>query len=222
MQPIHHATAAACAALLAGPALAQETDAYGQPQADTEETMAMTKPVFNSIEEMSVGDLLGMVAYGPDGGRIGEIDYVVEAPQGGVQAVIGIGGFLGLGEYTVALPLSDFQLTDGGRSFLLSTDKATLKEQPEYPESTADSLPPETDLAGMIALHQGGDAAKAAAGSATMPDDAGTATIPEAGSDTLTEGTPDAAMSDRCPEGTARDAASGDCLPEGGGMESDY
>ena len=56
----------------------------------------------------------------PDGEAIGEVDYVIEG-ENGLEAVIGIGGFLGLGEYTVALPLSDFELNEDYSAFVLGT-----------------------------------------------------------------------------------------------------
>lgn len=144
---------AGAAAILAGAATAQSTD--GTMTGDTatgmqgDASMAPAAPQFTSIEEMTVGDVLGMNTVDPEGATIGEIDYVIEQPEG-VAAVIGIGGFLGMGEYTVALPLEDFELNPEGTAFVLSTDKETLKAQPEFDESGAESLPAETPVAGLL------------------------------------------------------------------------
>ncbi|WP_172298543.1 hypothetical protein [Pseudoruegeria sp. HB172150] len=149
-------TGAALSALLAGGALAQDTTTATDPAATdtmTDSTMAETAepaaPAFTSIEEMTVGDVVGMIAYDPEGNRIAEIDYVVSPPDG-AKAVLGIGGFIGLGEYTVALPLEDFQLNEDGTGFTLSTDKETLKAQPEFDESGVEGLPDETPIAELI------------------------------------------------------------------------
>jgi hypothetical protein len=162
---------AGIAAMVAGGALAQDNsmeesadDSMAtEPQTGMEEGMTgeMTDttgmdgevaqaPTFTSLEEMTVGDVVGFVAYDPEDNRIAEIDYVIEDGDG-AKAVLGIGGFLGLGEYAVALPLTDFELREDGMSFVLSTDKETLKEQPEIDESTIESLPDETPVADLIA-----------------------------------------------------------------------
>ncbi|TNF20082.1 MAG: PRC-barrel domain containing protein [Rhodobacteraceae bacterium] len=145
-------TSAAVVALLSGPALAQDKtpDPVADPGTGTSFTDPVTPaPLFASIDEMTVGDVIGMIVYDPDGDRIGEIDYVV--PHGdGYAGVIGIGGFLGLAEYTVALPLEEFQLAPEGASFTLDTDKETLKQTPEFDESGAESPPDETPIAELL------------------------------------------------------------------------
>ena len=69
---------------------------------------------------MTVGDLVGKTVYQPDGDKIGDVDYIV-GDAGGAYAVIGIGGFLGLGEYTVALPLSELNYDAGQQMVTLDT-----------------------------------------------------------------------------------------------------
>lgn len=144
-------TSAAVVALLSGPALAQDTATDpADPGAGATYTDPVTPaPLYSSIDEMTVGDVIGMIVYGPDGDRIGEIDYVVPH-EDGYAGVIGIGGFLGLGEYTVAIPLEDFQLAPEGASFTLDTTKETLEQTPEFDESGAESLPDETPVADLL------------------------------------------------------------------------
>ena len=125
---------AGTAALLAGAAAAQTDttdDSMGTGGANVEGDTGMVAPApeFTSIDQMTVGDMLGMNAVDPLGETIGDIDYVISRPDG-AAAVIGIGGFLGLGEYTVALPLEDFELDPEGNVFVLATDKETLEAQP--------------------------------------------------------------------------------------------
>lgn len=110
---------------------------------------AAPAPDFTSLEGMTVGDVLGMKVTDPTFAEIGDIDYIV--PDGeSASAVIGIGGFLGLGEYTVALPISDFIYDAEQRVLVLHTDKETLKTHPEFDESGAESLPDETPVASLM------------------------------------------------------------------------
>lgn len=138
---------AATAALLSGAAIAQDATAPADPGAaapmdPATEAPATAAPTFTSLEEMTVGQVIGMRTESPDGEAIGEIDYVVEGASG-LEAVIGIGGFLGLGEYTVALPLSDFELNQDYSAFVVSATREELQALPEIDESELESLPAE-------------------------------------------------------------------------------
>ena len=90
---------------------------------------------------MVVGDLLGMNVAEANGEVIGEIDYVVRDGDD-LAAVIGIGGFLGLGEYTVAIPLNEFSMGSEEDTLKLSawTEKE-LEAQPEFDETGVEGLP---------------------------------------------------------------------------------
>ncbi|SLN24681.1 hypothetical protein ROJ8625_01022 [Roseivivax jejudonensis] len=152
---------------------------------------------FTSIEEMTVGDVVGTPVFGPEDERIGEIDYVIDRGDG-AEMVIGIGGFLGLGEYTVALPATDFQMSQEPQGFMLDTDQETLEQQPEYDESEIEPLP---DDMMMSELMGGGDV------------EGGTSDM-ESGS---TAGA--AASGDTESESAGTDASGGDAASESGGME---
>lgn len=164
------------AALMSVAAVAQDTatgsDSGMTGDMGTTGTMDTTgaaapEPVFTSLEEMTVGDLLGMNVISPDGDTIGEIDYVIDDPNGAL-VVIGIGGFLGLGEYTVALPLRDFELDAEQRVLTLGTDKETLKSKPEIDESGLESLPDETPVAELLPSDT--DSGEAASDDSTSSD----------------------------------------------------
>ena len=160
MKLSHMTLGAAAIALMAGGALAQDTTAPAadpsvpntEMQAEPNTTMGGDAPVlapeYTSIDEMTVGDVVGTVVYGPENDRIGEIDYVVAQPEG-PAGVIGIGGFLGLGEYTVAIGLDEFTLQDDG-TFMLPMEKEILKDMPEFDESGVEGLPDETLVADLM------------------------------------------------------------------------
>lgn len=111
------------------------------PDADSEmaaESEAAEAP--SSLSEMTVGQVVGTSVLGVDNEDVGEVDYVI-AQGDSVSFVIGIGGFLGLGEYTVALPADQFSLNADGELKLSSMTRADLEQQPEFDESEAESLP---------------------------------------------------------------------------------
>ncbi|MCJ7875056.1 hypothetical protein Q4577_11380 [Marinovum sp. 2_MG-2023] len=147
-------TGAAVFALMSGAAFAQETtmdptdDPVAESVTEMPETMAET-PMFTSLQDMTVGDVVGLNVHDREGNDIGEIDYVV-AQADGAAGVIGIGGFLGLGEYTVAIALEEFQLGDDGASLVLGADKESLKALPEFDESGVEGLPDDLLVSSLI------------------------------------------------------------------------
>lgn len=143
-----HLTTASAVLLAMMTTAAAAQDSNDLTATNTQDVVA-SLPTFTSIDQMTVGDLVGLIAYDGEGGKIGEIDYVIDLPDG-ASAILGIGGFIGLGEYTVAMPLTGFQLREDGRSFELATDKAALKAQPEIDEATIDALPSETQVSVLI------------------------------------------------------------------------
>ncbi|MGR3434167.1 MAG: PRC-barrel domain-containing protein [Shimia sp.] len=106
------------------------TDADG---ATTMDTMSL-----DTFEGMTVSQLIGMPVDGESGDRVGEIDYIIEQADG-LAAVIGVGGFLGLGEYTVALPLDRFERTED-RLMLTGMSEEELRAMPEIDESELTAL----------------------------------------------------------------------------------
>lgn len=93
------------------------------------------------ISTMLVGDLIGKNVAEANGEVIGEIDYIVRDGEK-LAAVIGIGGFLGLGEYTVAIPLNEFSTTaEEDKLTLARWTEAELEAQPEFDETNVEGLP---------------------------------------------------------------------------------
>jgi hypothetical protein len=63
---------------------------------------------------------------------VGEIDRLI-ATGGELLAIVGVGGFLGLGEHSVAIPLDRFQMTDGAL-LIDGTTEGELEAMPEWDE----------------------------------------------------------------------------------------
>lgn len=96
-------------------------------------------PDYGSFAGMTVGDILSMEVQTPDQRRVGDIDYLI-VRDGAIEAVIGVGGFLSLGEYTVALPLEDFQLVADGDRLHIDQTEDELRAMPEIDESNLEGL----------------------------------------------------------------------------------
>lgn len=97
--------------------------------------------VDTEMSAMVVGDLLGKNVVEANGEVIGEIDYIVRDGEK-LAAVIGIGGFLGLGEYTVAIPLDEFDMGVEEDNLVLSSwTEEELEAQPEFDETNVEGLP---------------------------------------------------------------------------------
>jgi sporulation protein YlmC with PRC-barrel domain len=93
----------AAAALMAGTALAQ-TAAPTQP-AGPGQVMTQMPP-----DLMRGSRFIGLDVYGADNQKIGDVDELLVDRQGKVHGlVVGVGGFLGIGQKNVAIPFDQLQ-----------------------------------------------------------------------------------------------------------------
>jgi sporulation protein YlmC with PRC-barrel domain len=98
--------------LVAGPASAQTSSSQPLPEAGTSNAgpAAPKSPVFLEMrqpDQFRSTNLRGTRVYGANNENIGEINDVLISRSGQVAAVIiGVGGFLGIGEKDVAVPMS--------------------------------------------------------------------------------------------------------------------
>lgn len=120
--------------------LTAEAEAPTDPVTDTG---MEDSDVAEATTEMTVADMLGMNVLSANDEVIGEIDYVVNSLDG-QAAVVGIGGFLGLGEYTVAIDVDEFAMTADEQLKLSEYTEAELEAMPEFDETGVESLPDDT------------------------------------------------------------------------------
>jgi opacity protein-like surface antigen len=137
-------TAAALAVVLATPAFAQtaKPDATGNPAAQsTMPSMATDQVAFVQAQHATDwrgSKLIGATVYGPDNASIGDINDVLIANDGKINAVvIGVGGFLGVGEKNVAIPFEKLSVTRKPESasiskITVSYSKDELKNAPKF------------------------------------------------------------------------------------------
>lgn len=110
------------------------SDTSTQPLAQSETTD--TYLTEQSATQVSANEFIGAPVYtGED--SIGDInDLIVEEDGRVIAAVIGVGGFLGIGEKNVALPMSKITISqnaEGDDLRLTTTETAeTLKAAPEF------------------------------------------------------------------------------------------
>ncbi|MFU8864283.1 MAG: PRC-barrel domain-containing protein [Rhodobacterales bacterium] len=125
------------------PAMNQPVDGAAPMGADD----AMTQP--QSLSEMTVGDLTGTDVMDAAGDSIGSIRDVVQG-MGEAEAVIGIGGFLGIGRHDVALPLSDLSFNAADQVISVSMTREELEAMPEYDGTDIEPLPDDVQLSTLI------------------------------------------------------------------------
>ncbi len=76
--------------------------------------------------------ILGKPVYNDHNERLGDVDDIIVAPDKSLSyAIIGVGGFLGLGEHYVAIPFNQFKSSDG-KYVLPGATKDTLKAIPTF------------------------------------------------------------------------------------------
>ncbi|MCA0919345.1 PRC-barrel domain-containing protein [Pseudooceanicola nanhaiensis] len=105
----------------------------------TEDTTEMTPgtEMANAVE-VEAGSMVGTEVMSSAGEEIGEIDQFIRV-NNEVMAVIGVGGFLGLGEHEVALPLTDLDV-EGENVTAFGYTEEQLKSMAEYDKETAQAV----------------------------------------------------------------------------------
>ena len=87
-------------------------------------------------DELLVSDLLGRPAVNAENERIGDVnDLVTDSSGKAIAAVIGVGGFLGIGEKDVAIPFEDLKFSrdeDNDVRIEVDISKEALTSAPDY------------------------------------------------------------------------------------------
>ena len=101
----------------------------------------MTKNASNfsstqSTDEWRSSKLVGMAVYNRANERVGDINDLILGADGKIaSAVIGVGGFLGIGEKLVAVDFSELQLdrdASGTMRATVNSSKESLESAPDY------------------------------------------------------------------------------------------
>ncbi|MEQ1954168.1 PRC-barrel domain-containing protein [Mesorhizobium sp. CN2-181] len=137
--------------LLTGAAFAQEaTTPTPAPAAPS--TEAPAAPVVKADGFLAT-NLIGETVYngtGDDAENIGSVNDVVIGSNGAVESVvIGVGGFLGIGEKNIAMNYGDIKWAekDGDRWIVVNATKDQLQAQAEFDRKPYDPAPAATAMA---------------------------------------------------------------------------
>lgn len=89
----------------------------------------------NSAQVMSASDYIGKTVYDQAGNNIGDVNDLIISNDGQIQAVIlGVGGFLGIGEKDVAVNTNAVQIVQDGdnKRLVVEATKEALNSAPAY------------------------------------------------------------------------------------------
>ena len=116
--------------------LAQEKDAATQPATATRSTSqnpsAETVSTLHGVL-LSSDTIIGGSVRNQHGDDVGSIERLLLNPKTGLvsYAVIGVGGFLGVGEKTIVVPWRALEIARDGNSLMVKTSKQLLQQAPE-------------------------------------------------------------------------------------------
>lgn len=127
----------ALAMLLAGTAIAQTSS----PPAATPQAATPAAPGSSSVlvvqheTEKSTAEVIGMPVFAPDGATVGKIsNLLVDQDQQVTGAILSVGGFLGIGSKTVAVPWDSLKFDEkGGKQLaIVPMSSEELAKAPEF------------------------------------------------------------------------------------------
>lgn len=149
-----------CALLIGGSAFAQTTapsSAPAQAPAATQDMPVSSKDMFGNpmtaesgkvgfVEpregQLLVSSFIGQSVYesdAPDAQSVGKLNDLIASPNGQIEAaVVGVGGFLGIGEKDVAISPDQLQLatrSDGKTWLVIKANKQQLNDAPAFDRS---------------------------------------------------------------------------------------
>ncbi|AVA20491.1 PRC-barrel domain-containing protein [Rhizobium sp. LEGMi198b] len=114
-----------------------ENEAKAPAPAPTTNTAQAGYLTEQSADQMSAKTYIGQSVYNGENKSIGSIDDLILQKQGGVvAAIVGVGGFLGLGQKNVAVPFDKITATqnaqDGSMKLTTTETADSLKAAPEF------------------------------------------------------------------------------------------
>jgi putative membrane protein len=113
------------------PDAAIEAEQQMQGEATTEaEQQAVTQPQ----GEISIEEVLGSTVVNSAGEEVAEIEDIVLDANQKYYAILSVGGFLGIGDKKVAIPLDQLQLGEDQVYLMSAQTEEQLEEMPEYEE----------------------------------------------------------------------------------------
>jgi sporulation protein YlmC with PRC-barrel domain len=118
--------------VLVGLVVASVADSVAQTAGSTLVSVSVEE-----LREVATGwsakkQILGKDVYNPAGEKIGSVEDLIVAPNRSLSyAIVGVGGFLGMGTHDVAVPVSKFK-QEMGKIILPGATKDALKDAPKF------------------------------------------------------------------------------------------
>jgi sporulation protein YlmC with PRC-barrel domain len=149
---LHLISVASVVALLAGSAWAQETStqqpSYQTPPAAREAPMTppankAASPAPSAGAEVSTENMIGRDVYGDNDQDLGEVSDVILDPETKQirKLVVGTGGFLGIGEKTVAIDIQQVEIRPDQGIYVSGLTQEAVRDMDEYdPDEATISL----------------------------------------------------------------------------------
>jgi sporulation protein YlmC with PRC-barrel domain len=120
----------ASAALICGAAAAQESPHGAAPQSISQTEL--------KAGDIRASNLLGAMVKRLTGDPVGEVEELIVSADATVRlAVISVGGVLGVGTKSVAIPFDEFQVAPDGSTLYLSISEEELNARPAFDVETA-------------------------------------------------------------------------------------
>jgi hypothetical protein len=132
------------AALAAAPAMAQTTVTHNTTTAPAARTADVTNtnpndlnPVLTQAGDARASKIIGSSVYNDSDEKVGSVDDLLIGKDGSMNAVLSVGGFLGMGTKYVEVPYSQLifgntQRDSDHRVMLKGATKESLKTQPAF------------------------------------------------------------------------------------------
>jgi sporulation protein YlmC with PRC-barrel domain len=118
------------------PSVTDPAPAKPDTSAEMKSPSAGTFAANQAADEWRSSKLVGLAVYNTANEKVGDINDLILGPDGKISnAVIGVGGFLGLGEKLVAVSFSDLQLNrdaDGSMHVTINSTKEALENAPDF------------------------------------------------------------------------------------------
>jgi len=87
----------------------------------------------DSRYKLRISELLGEELENADGDNLGEVDDLIIPRNGNsLQAVVSVGGFLGMGDRLILVPHDELRVGADGDEFYLNANKEALESRPEF------------------------------------------------------------------------------------------
>jgi sporulation protein YlmC with PRC-barrel domain len=119
------AVAASILALSTGLCAAQTATTNPAPTSPAPATITRAPKSTTNARQKLISDIYGQSVYDNNENKIGKIDNLIVDDDGKISsAVVGVGGFLGLGEKEVAIPYGDIAMVNRNGKNWLEVDRS--------------------------------------------------------------------------------------------------